>query len=234
MNRQEFEDTARRYREELFRMYASQNITPPPKPESPPVQTSPAVQQVTNLPDSPEVQPVSADLPPDSQDHSGVNADGLPVFPEPDPARDLPQMPAPKPNQDAPGLPKRDYTGIIRVHVTTAMGTRPVVGAAVLIQRMFSDREPELIAVQNTDESGEIRPVTVPAPPPSENQRKPAYFLYDVDVQAGGYYRERSTDVPVFPGITSVQNFDMIPLPAGTDEPVPGGGITYYNQMQQY
>ena len=40
--------------------------------------------------------------------------------------------------------------------------------------------------------------------------------------------------MPVFPNITSVQNFDLIPLPAGSDEPLPDGDITYYNNMQQY
>ena len=75
--------------------------------------------------------------------------------------------------------------------------------------------------------------MTVSAPPPSADQRDPAYYTYDISVQSPGYYREHSEDVPVFPGITSVQSFDMIPLPAGTDEPLPGGDITYYNRMRQ-
>ena len=51
MNRQEFEDTARRYREELFRMYANQNVTPQPRPQSArPVMPKPA------QPEQPAVQ----------------------------------------------------------------------------------------------------------------------------------------------------------------------------------
>ena len=219
MNRQEFEDTARRYREELFRMYAGQNMNPPPKPE--PKQPEP---------EQPVLQ-AAAEEPPETGS-AGVNPDGLPVFPMPEAGADETER-----TDDAdgsPALPKRAYTGTIRVHVTTAMGTRPVTGASVLILRRYADRDPALISVQTTNESGEITPVTVPAPPPSADQRRPAYYVYDLDVQAAGYYRERSADVPVFPGVTSVQNFNMIPLPAGTEEPVPGDGITFYNNMQEY
>ena len=56
MNRQEFEDTARRYREELFRMYASQNITPQPKPEAVPA-AAPLPQ--TQAPPAPPVPAIS-------------------------------------------------------------------------------------------------------------------------------------------------------------------------------
>ena len=92
----------------------------------------------------------------------------------------------------------------------------------------------QLISLQTTDLSGNIAPVTVPAPPPSADQRDPEAYHYDISVQAAGYYREHSTDVPVFPHITSMQTFEMIPLPAGTDDPFPGGDITYYNGMQKY
>ena len=130
-------------------------------------------------------------------------------------------------------MPKRAYTGIIRVHVATAQGAKPVAGAAVIITQITGG-EPELISLQTTDRSGNTEDVTVPAPPPSEDQRHPASLLYDISAQAAGYYREHSTGVPVFPNVTSVQNFDLIPLPAGADEPLPDGDITFYNDMPQY
>ncbi|MBQ6040305.1 MAG: carboxypeptidase-like regulatory domain-containing protein [Oscillospiraceae bacterium] len=208
MNRQEFEDTAKRYREELFRMYAGQNLNPPPKPEPP---AAPPVQE----PKSPAPQPEAA-------------------APLPEPPSGIPPAPQNIPEEPAePALPKRAYTGFIRVHTVTAEGARPVAGAAVTITH-FSGGEPELIALQTTDDSGETETVTVPAPPPSEDQRRPASFLYDISVQAEGYYREHSTDIPVFPNVTSVQTFILIPLPAGSEEPVPGGDLTFYNNMQQY
>ena len=209
MNRQEFEDTAKRYREELFRMYAGQNLNPPPKPAPP---AAPPVQEPKLPVPQPEPQPETA-------------------VPVPEPPADIPQMIPEEPEE--PALPKRAYTGFIRVHAVTAEGARPVAGATVTITH-FSKGEPELISLQTTDDSGETETVTVPAPPPSADQRRPASFLYDISVQAEGYYREHSTDVPVFPGVTSVQTFILIPLPAGSTEPVPGGDLTFYNNMQQY
>lgn len=224
MNRQEFEDTARRYREELFRMYASQNITPAPKPE----QTVPVI---SNVPQPAPAPPQPAPLP-------DTPAPESPAQPAPEtppaqesPAAPEPELPADLPPQSEPQ--KRAYTGIIRVHVATARGAMPVTGATVIITKI-TDGEPELVSLQTTNASGNITPVTVEAPPPSADQRHPQSFLYDITAQANGYYREHSTDVPVFPNITSMQNFDLIPLPAGTEDPVTDGDITYYNDMQQY
>ena len=211
MNRQEFEDTARRYREELFRMYANQSINPPPKPEQP---AAPQAVPVIAAPAQREEPPAEPDLPAS--------------------APDTPEEPVSAPEEsDTPAMPKRAYTGIIRVHVATAQGARPIAGAAVIITHLTAG-EPELISLQTTDQSGNIEAVTVPAPPPSADQRHPESYFYDITAQAAGYYREHSADVPVFPNITSMQNFDLIPLPAGADEPLPDGDITFYNDMQQY
>ncbi len=258
MNRQEFEDTARRYREELFRMYASQNLSPPanqkpkpapppgvpkpvlpppppppgaPKPVLPPPPPPPSVPKPVLPPPPPPPNSAKPVLPPPppfsvpAMASSERSADGEPkrVTEQEEPERfDAPEEPA---------LPKRAYTGCIRVHTVTAEGARPVAGAAVTVVR-FIDGEPELTALRITDDSGETDTITVPAPPPSADQRHPVSFLYDISVQAEGYYREHSTDVPVFPGVTSVQTFVLIPLPAG-DDPVNGGDFTYYNNMPQ-
>lgn len=232
MNRQEFEDTARRYREELFRMYASQRIEPVPKP------ADNAAVPAANI-----AVPVPQQISPAAEAPAPPPAPAQEVSPEPEPPADIPPQTAPAPEfSPEPELPadrppqaenKKHYTGIIRVHVSTARGAMPVAGATVIITHV-TDGDPELICLQTTDGSGNIRPVTVDAPPPSADQRHPQSFLYDITAQAAGYYREHSTDVPVFPNITSVQNFDLIPLPAGTEQPVSDGDITYYNNMQQY
>ncbi len=226
MNRQEFEDTARRYREELFRMYANQSMNPPPKP----------VQDAS--PAAPQAVPANAVPEPEPQPSVQSAVPALPEpLPQPNPQPEPPEesdRPESAPEESAdPAMPKRAYTGIIRVHVATAQGAKPVAGAAVLITHITAG-EPELISLQTTDQSGNIEAVTVPAPPPSADQRHPESCLYDITAQAAGYYREHSTDVPVFPNVTSVQNFDLIPLPAGADEPLPEGDITYYNNMPQY
>ena len=176
----------------------------------------PAVPEEPLPAECPNGEPDSCDLP-----LAPVSGDDLYTNPADPPAEE------PEP-ADMPGFEKRPYTGTIEVHVMTARGAKPVAGASVVITRITSG-EPHLISLQTSDESGCIRPVTVPAPPPSADQRHPAFYGYDISVQAGGYYRENSADVPVFPGVTSVQSFDMSPLPAGTDGTEPG--MTFYNDM---
>ena len=60
---------------------------------------------------------------------------------------------------------------------------------------------------------------------PSPEERP--YNLFDVSVSAEGFFRARSVDVPVFSGITSVQNFNLIPLPLMMDSS--DETVTYYN-----
>lgn len=260
MNRQEFEETARRYREEMFRMYANQSLDPPPKPEppkpapprpEPPKPTPPRPEPPSPTPPRPEPPSPTPPRPEPPKPTPPRPEPPKPAPPRPVPPQPFPVTPiqprdgqpdavaviAPAEESDAPDRtqegPKRPYTGIIRVHVSTGQGTHPVPGATVTITRNI-DGDVHLISLQTTNPNGNITPVTVPAPPPSEDQRHPESYIYDLSVQAPGYYREHSTDVPVFPNITSMQNFDLIPLPAGMDDPLPGGDITFFNQMQQY
>ena len=230
MNRQEFEDTAKRYREEMLRMYLNQPMNPPGRPDSrPPV---PPPKPGTRPPVPPPPPPKPGTFPPVTPPPPLVPPRR--AFPVMEDAAEFEQPADTVPEAEADSAPqKRPYTGIIRVHVSTARGARPIPGATVTVTRTL-DGQNILVSLQTTDDSGNIEPVTVPAPPPSEDQRHPQAFYYEISAQAAGYYREHSMDVPVFPYITSMQSFDLIPLLAGTDDPVPGGDLTYYNNMQQY
>jgi len=284
MNRQEFEDTAKRYREEMLRMYLNQPMSPPPRPGNrPPVPPPPPPPRPGNRPPVPPPPPPPRPgnrppVPPPPPPPRPGNRPSVPPPPPPPRPGNRPSVPPPPPppilppspsalippsfrkavpamadaEPEAPelntemqsdteqpddeqddNLQKRPYTGMIRVHVSTARGAKPIAGAVVTITRN-QDGQTMLVALQTTDDSGNIEPVNVPAPPPSEDQRHPQAFYYEISAQAAGYYREHSQDVPVFPYITSMQNFDLIPLPAGTDDPIPGGDLTFYNNMQQY
>lgn len=124
-----------------------------------------------------------------------------------------------------------DSIGWISVNVRTAENASPVENASVIITSMDNGN---LIfeATGVTDESGQIKKIALPAPSASlsldsENLIKP-YSVYDISVYADGFFRERSVDVPVFAGITSVQQFNMVPLPLYMTEN--DETITYYNQ----
>ena len=227
MNRQEFEDTSKRYREEMLRMYLNQPMNPQPKPAPPPPRPENRPPVPPPPPSRPPIipPPVSSLVPPPLRRVLPVMADAA-QFTEEEPPQNDDAAPEHTPQ-------KRPYTGIITVHVCTARGARPIAGATVTVTRTV-DGDNTLISLQTTDDSGNIAPVTVPAPPPSEDQRRPQAFYYEISAQANGYYREHSMDVPVFPFITSMQTFELIPLPAGTDDPFPGGDLTFYNNMQEF
>ena len=93
-----------------------------------------------------------------------------------------------------------------------------------------------IVASGVTDMSGTSPAFSVPAPAfdlsqaPDPSARP--YTLYDVSVNAAGFFPARSVDVPVFSGITSVQNFAMIPLPAMMNGS--GDMVTYFNQEPDF
>lgn len=217
MTRQEFEEAARRYREEMFRLYAERQFNPPPAPtadpQPPPMPPLPAGSAPpAPATESPAAEPVRAEQ------------GDFPPMTEPDAA------PEPSPAEPEPdGTIKPEADGGILVHVRTARGAEPVAGAAVIITQERGG-EQILISVRNTDDCGDVPEVRVPAPPSSADQQHPAYALYDISVYADGFYREHSKDVPVFEGVVSVQNFDLIPLPAGQDDPYTGSR-THYNNL---
>ncbi len=200
MNQQEFEDTARRYREEMFRLYANPPTMPQPRPVPPPMQ--PSVPWPAPLPE--------------------------PAVP-PSPPMDLPAEP---PVSDQQPDPMPTSTGGIKVRVSTARGARPVENAVVTVVRETGAQE-HLYALQKTNSSGETQVITLPAPPPAENQQSPAYFDYNIHVYAPGYYRESAMSIPVFADVVSLQAFDLIPLPAGV-LPTTGADLLFYNHMKDY
>lgn len=134
-------------------------------------------------------------------------------------------------NQEYNKRNKYNSLGWISVDVRTGENSSPIEGASVIITSM-ADGNLIFKATGVTDESGQIKKIALPAPSASlsldsENLIKP-YSIYDISVYADGFFRERSVDVPVFAGITSIQQFDMVPLPLYMSEN--DETITYYNQ----
>lgn len=123
-----------------------------------------------------------------------------------------------------------DSTGYILVNVRTGGEAFPIVGASVVVTSVM-DGSRFLIAVGLTDISGSTLKLSVPAPNDIYSQTpypdKRPYSLFDVSVAANGFFRARSVDVPVFPGITSIQNFNMVPTPIGQNG---NETLTYFNQ----
>lgn len=122
-------------------------------------------------------------------------------------------------------------TGYILVNVRTGDDAEPVVNASVKITTIAAGSR-LLLASGVTDESGKTPRFELIVPDVSYSLTPDSgilpYGLFDISVTAEGFFNARSVDVPVFSGITSVQNFSMIPLPlfmkAGDET------VTYFNQ----
>lgn len=113
------------------------------------------------------------------------------------------------------------YFGTVAVRATSADGAIPIFGATVAF-RLVDEGAPRIIAVLLTDESGKTDDVTVQTPSPllslSPSPDSTPYSVVNIEVTANGYYTLANLNVPVFAGVRSVQNVNMIALPEGAPE----------------
>jgi hypothetical protein len=203
---EQFSDLSRRYREEMLRMYGKREEVSTTQPEI-----------VENQPP----EPLEPENNPDFTGNDGDYQDRIETpFPEEYEEPTLPdyirngtepvlELPAAEQLHDLTG------EGFLRVAVQTGEGAFPVDGASVtvLVRR---DGKQELAYLLRTDESGETPRVSIPAPPAAESQQPQdaqPFTTADVRVFANGYFRAEMRNVPVFAGITSLQTFQLIPLP---------------------
>lgn len=128
-----------------------------------------------------------------------------------------------------------DEKGYILVNVRTGSNSYAIEGAMVVVTAVI-DGKRAVLASGLTDRSGISPKFELPVPD-AEHSQEPGsdtrpYNLFDVSVTANGFFNARSVDVPVFPGITSVQNFNLIPVPlmmSSSDET-----LTYYNEEPNF
>ncbi len=111
-------------------------------------------------------------------------------------------------------------TGYLKVMVTLADKSMPIEGASVLVTEN-DDGKQILRYFGFTNESGETPTISLPAPP-VENSEAPkgknVYAVYDIRTDAPGYRTVINRGVPIFEGITSIQNIQLNPLPGDTIE----------------
>lgn len=168
-----------------------------------------------------DISEVARSMPSDNTDSPQVlpqfnDADLDENYPDPDISELIPEEADTSSDQFFQSNAKNTEEGWIQVIVRKGDNAYPIPDASIIINST-EDGQLKLISNTMTDESGKTELIAVPAPNvsyslESDNNVRP-YALYNVSVFADGYFREKSVNVPVFAGITSVQQFNLVPLP---------------------
>lgn len=117
--------------------------------------------------------------------------------------------------------------GFITVNVRTAGGALPVAGAVITISDTSTGN---VIAVMLSDISGTSEVIGLPTPPkgnsltPGNND---VSTLYTVDTDKEGFYHVINTGIPVFDGITAIQQVLLVPVARG-DTPLQPRDLTRF------
>ncbi|MCQ2440321.1 MAG: carboxypeptidase-like regulatory domain-containing protein [Clostridia bacterium] len=121
-------------------------------------------------------------------------------------------------------IPSDQNTGELTVNVTTLRGLYPVVGAVVTIFKGNYDNM-EVLHTAVTDQSGRTPSFRLATPPKSYSEsagesRLP-YAEYNISVKSDGYVEQINMNVPVFPGVKSVQTADLVLVSAAGNNKSP-------------
>ena len=119
-------------------------------------------------------------------------------------------------------------TGSLAVRVFTSLAQLPVSDATVIISSRAEDDRHNVFSIQTTDSSGSTRSFPLDAPDLGLSESPggaPPFSDYSLVVEHPGYYLATFEKLQIFPGIETVQNVPLVPLPqpsAGQDaaEPV--------------
>ena len=107
-------------------------------------------------------------------------------------------------------------SGYIVVAVKTAGGALPVENAVVTVK----DESGNILYVEFTDRSGRTPKLRVAAPPKANSSApgasEPPFFNYNIDTDKEGFTSVRNVNVPIYPGITSIQPIELLPLAEGS------------------
>lgn len=111
------------------------------------------------------------------------------------------------------GYSENTGRGGLQVIVTTIKGLYPLKGATVTIFKGPYEQM-QVIDRALTDESGKTKVFNLEAPPKSlsesaGSQVRP-YANYNISISADGFLEQVNMNVPVFDGVVSLQNADLI------------------------
>lgn len=113
-------------------------------------------------------------------------------------------------------------TGTLSVRVFTSQAQIPLEGATVVVAAPGEEGKWKLLSIQNTDSSGKIRTIVIDAPALGESTSPGGlpgpgapFAQCNVWAEQPGYAMLQVENVQIFPGVETVQDMELIPLPNG-------------------
>lgn len=106
--------------------------------------------------------------------------------------------------------------GYLQVHVGAAQRALPIFDAIVSIYATNAEVDSDLLAILQTDESGDTETITLPAPLLINSQEPgglPPYNVYYARIVAPNYITQDYVPIQIFPGVVSVLIINMLPPP---------------------
>lgn len=126
--------------------------------------------------------------------------------------------------------------GKLVVRVSAASGAVPVAGATVIVRSAENGSPVQVIGTLKTDESGLTEPLSVATPPLSESLSpggKQPFSEISAEISADGYLTSVNINIPIYPGITSIQPVSLIPLPDSLYGTQPSTDVVFQNDAQR-
>jgi len=126
--------------------------------------------------------------------------------------------------------------GKLVVRVSAASGAVPVPNATVIVRSAENGAPVRVLGILTTDESGITPPLFIATPPLSESLSpggKQPFSEISAEISADGYYTSVNINIPVYPGITSIQSASLIPLPDSQNGIQPSENIVFQNDAQR-
>ena len=114
------------------------------------------------------------------------------------------------------------YSGTLITRVFTSRGQLPIDDATVSVVLHRNSGRQHLLSIQTSNRNGNTTPVSIETPDPQSslvpNQPDP-FTLCDIWVERRGFQLLLVGNVQIFPGVTSIQDLPLIPLPESTGRP---------------
>lgn len=126
--------------------------------------------------------------------------------------------------------------GLLIVQASAASGAVPIAGARAVIRAEDGEGNIRTLGILTTDVSGLTEPLAIATPPLSESLSpggKKPYSEITAEVTADGYYSAVNQNIPIYPGITSIQPVSLIPLPDSLYGTQPSSDVVINNGDQR-